>query len=84
MVNSMLLINGPIKKYVRQQCRCENSRCVDDTKFVGDSTIQTTYDVCSVCLTPYHVEFDTSNITLIKNIGEEDAKGKKETNSQGT
>jgi hypothetical protein len=72
--NILLMVNGPIRKFVRQQCNCDDSSCIDYSEFIGNSTIRTTYNVCSVCQAPYHVEYDTSNITMLTNIGEEDAK----------
>jgi len=68
--NFILMINGPIKKFVKQQWECDDSACIDYTKFIGNSTLQTTYDVCSVCYKPYLVDYDISNISIIKNIGE--------------
>lgn len=78
-MNDILLINGPIKKFVRQLCKCRNSLCVGKTEF-GEArrteddryimTITEKIDVCNKCGTSYAVQIDTSNITLIKNIGD--------------
>lgn len=77
--NSILFISGPLAKYVRQVCKCENSYCAEKTQFseaipdkkgIHKVAIEFRIDVCNICLTPYEVWYDTSNVVKIANIGD--------------
>lgn len=78
-MSDILFINGPIKKYVRQICKCKNSYCRNITEYgeatIKDDRVYTTVDVkldvCDRCKTPYEVWYDTSNCLLVKNIGDD-------------
>lgn len=80
-MSEIFFMSGPIRKFVRQVCDCEDSSPVDNNKFkqhedgvMKDSftlTIIWQPDVCNRCGTPYNVWYDTSNIIKITNIGDE-------------
>lgn len=77
--NDLLFINGSLKKFVRQQCKCEDSTPIDDSDIDSEEPINDIYtftikvykDICNKCGLPYKVWYDTSNCILVKNIGDE-------------
>lgn len=80
-MDDIYFINGPIRKFVRQQCDCENSFSIESTRFKQHLdgakkdfytiTIQYEPDECNICGIPYKIWFDTSNIVRVTNIGDE-------------
>lgn len=77
----IFFINGPIRKFVRQDCTCSHSYPEDRNQFKQheDGVMKDNYtitilhepDVCNVCGVPYKVWYDTSNIIKVTNIGDE-------------
>lgn len=77
--NSILFINGPINKYIRQVCKCEDSHCVEKSQFgkaipdekgIFKVAIEVRVDICDICLTPYDIWYDVSNVVKVTNIGD--------------
>lgn len=81
-MSEILFINGSIKKFVVQQCKCADSHAIDDSnisskqnkefkdKFIITFTVYN--DICDKCGIPYKTWYDTSNCLLYKNIGDKE------------